>query len=410
MQYLRWQQKNIISSLKTRRVIFLSGARQCGKTTLVRDLESPEMEYRTLDNLTMLQSAKSDPENFIKHYNNKSMIIDEVQRVPELLLSIKKAVDENARNGQYLLTGSANIQASPLVQESLAGRIRKIRLRPLSQGEIEGGSFPNFIQKAFSKNFKSFYDTYDKDAILELAFRGGFPEPLKLKDKERKLWHRDYIEALLERDLKDIARIQHKDAMKNLLVITAAWSSKFMDVSRIGSGLSIKRPTTESYLNALEAMYIIEHVKPWIKTDYDRVGKQDKLFMTDCGLMGSILNWHMDQVRLDSDKIGKLIETFVFSELSAQIDASEEQILLYHYRDREKREIDFVIENENGDLLGIEVKAGSYIDNADFKHLNWFAENLAGKRRFKGIILYTGNSVMPFGNSMMAVPINCLWS
>lgn len=410
MKYLRWQKKNIISGLKTRRIVLLSGARQCGKTTLVKELISPEMEYRTLDDMTLLQSAKNDPNSFVKHYKNKAMIIDEVQRIPELLLSIKKIVDEHTQNGQYLLTDSANIQSSPLVRESLAGRIKKIRLHPLSQGEIQGILLPTFIHNTFSGNIKNHINVYDRDGILELAFKGGFPESLKLNAKEKKLWHKDYMEALLERDLKDIARIQHKDAMKNLLGVMAAWSGKFMDISAIGSGLSIKRATIESYLNALESMFIIERVKPWTKTDYDRVGKQDKIFMTDCGLMSSILNWHMDQVRLDSDKIGKLIETFVFNELLAQIDADEEQLLLFHYRDRERREIDFIIENENGALLGIEVKASSSVSSTDFKHLNWFAENLAGKRSFKGIVLYTGEFAVPFGTKMMAIPISHLWS
>lgn len=409
-KYIRWQKNNIESGLQTRRVVLLTGPRQCGKTTLIKELVSSAMEYRTLDDITLQQSAKSDPHGFVKHYNNESMIIDEVQRAPELLLAIKKTVDEDTRNGQYLLTGSANIQASSAAQESLAGRIRKIRLRPLSQGEIQGIVLPDFIIKAFSGEFARHTASYDKDAVLELALQGGFPEPLKLNGKEKKLWHLDYIDALLERDLKDIARIQHKDSMRKLLSVLSAWSGKFMDVSAIGSGLSIKRPTLESYINALESMYIVERTKPWLSTDYDRVGKQDKIFMTDCGLMSSILNYRMDQLRIDSDKTGKLMETFVFNELSAHIDAGGEEFRLFHYRDREKREIDFIIENDHDALLGIEVKAGSSVGSADFKHLNYFAENLAGKRNFIGIVLYTGALTLSFGKNMTAVPISCLWN
>ena len=149
--------------------------------------------------------------------------------------------------------------------------------------------------------------------------------------------------------------------MRELVNILASWSGKFMDISAIGTGLSIQRTTIESYINALEALFLVERVHPWTKTDYARVGKQSKLFMADSGLMASLLKWKTDQVRLDPDRSGKLIETFAFNEIMAQIDAGDGRYELFHYRDREKREIDFLIEREDGVLLGIEIKAGSAI-------------------------------------------------
>ena len=242
-----------------------------------------------------------------------------------------------------------------------------------------------------------------------MAFRGGFPEALNLEGRNRKKWHRDYIEALLERDLKDVAKIHRYDAMRELMKVLAAWSSKFMDASSISSGLSVHRPTVEAYINALEALYIVERVFPWTKTDYDRVGKRMKLFMADSGLMSSILSWNMDQVRFDSDRLGKLIETFIFNEIASQVDANEGKYELYHYRDREKREIDFLIEREDQAILGIEVKASSSIHNQNFKHLHWFQENLAKDKPFVGIVLYSGNLPLSFGRNLWAIPISMLW-
>lgn len=339
------------------------------------------------------------------------MIIDEVRHVPSLLPAIKKVVDKDNRLGQYLLTGSANIQSLPSVRESLAGRVRKIRLRPLAQGELLGKE-PKFLEHAFSQSFdQQSEQMFDRDDIIKMAFRGGFPEAVRLKGRDRKNWHKDYFDALLERDLKDIINIKRQDAMKELFHVLAAWSSKFMDVSAIGSGLSIKRSTIESYINALEALYLIEKVNPWLKTDYDRVGKQSKIFMTDCGLMTSILGWRIDDVQFDNDKIGKLIETFIFNELSAQIDASDGEYSLYHYRDREKREIDFIIEREDGAILGVEVKSGSAVDKSSFKHHKWFKNNLIkGKKPYTGIVLYTGEFTASFGDEMWAVPISNLWA
>lgn len=394
--------------MKERRVLLLNGPRQCGKTTLARSLESSDTEYRTLDDLTLKQAAEADPHGFVKH-DAKTLIIDEVQRVPELFTAIKKIVDEDTRSGRYLLTGSVNIRMLPSVRESLAGRISQIRLRPFSQGELAKTEH-RFLPLAFSQSFDHGWRAYDRDELLEISFRGGFPEAVRLEGRARRRWHDDYIAALLDRDLKDITRINRQDAMRELVHVLAAWSSKLMDVSAIGAGLSIRRPTLESYINALETLYVVERVRPWTRTDYGRVGKQSKLFLSDCGLMASILGWRFEQVRLDADRSGKIIETLAFNEIAAQVEASDEGYKLFHYRDREKREIDFIIEREDGALLGLEVKASSTVNKSDFDHLKWFRDNLAREREFVGIILYSGEFAVSFGGGLWAVPLSVLWS
>ena len=183
-----------------------------------------------------------------------------------------------------------------------------------------------------------------------------------------------------------------------------------MDVSAISAGLSIHRPTVATYIHALEALYIVERVPPWTKTDYARVGKQAKLFMADSGLMSSILSWNVDQVRFDPDRLGKLMETFIFNELASQIDASEGEYELYHYRDREQREIDFLIEREDQAILGIEVKSSSSVHKQNFKNLQWFQENLSKNKHFVGIVLYSGNRPLSFGPNLWAIPMSMLWT
>lgn len=403
----RWQKGTIETAMKERRVLVLSGPRQCGKTTLVRQLASKKVEYRTLDDGTMRETAEADPAGFVDH-DADMLIVDEVQRAPALLPAIKKAVDEDTRPGQFLLTGSANIQSLPNVRESLAGRVANIRLRTLSEGEIRGRK-PDFLDRAFKQSFRFGWRVYNRDDVLDAAFRGGFPEAMAADEKSRRRWHRDYIAALLERDLKDIARIHRLDAMRELVRVMAAWSGKFMDVSAIGAGLSIQRPTLESYINALESLYLIERVQPWTKTDYGRVGKQKKIFVTDSGLMASILGWNRDQVRLDSDRAGKLVESFVFNELAALVDMGDGAYELLHYRDREQREIDFVIERDDGALLGIEVKAAAGAQKRDFKNLVWFRDNIAGDRPFTGIVLYAGEFAGSFGNGLWSVPFGAVW-
>ena len=404
--YKRWQEKNIKSALKTRRVVILSGSRQCGKTTTSKALTNKESLYRTLDDITLLQAAKNDPQGFIK-LNKGTMIIDEVQRVPELITAIKKTVDENTRYGQYLITGSVNIQTLPTVRESLAGRVKKIRLRPLAQGEILRKE-PAFLSRITKKEFIN-NNGYDKEKISEIIFKGGYPEALGFKNQsDRTSWYRDYIDTIIEFDLHNIANIKRQDSLKELAAIIASYSSKFIDKSKITSSLMVANQTLDSYLGILENTYIADKLSPWLKSDYERVNKQSKYYITDTGLMAALLNWKAEDLLLDADKSGKIFETFVYNQLIAQVECNSSDWQLYHYRDREKREIDFILQN-NDDIVAIEVKAGSNINKDQFKHIKWFKENLVRDKNFIGIVLYTGEHIVSFGENLYAVPMNNLW-
>lgn len=405
-EYPRWQKTGISQALKTRRVVILSGPRQSGKTTLVKQLQEQDSLFRTLDDTQMLKVALEDPTGFVKSPTG-TMIIDEIQKAPLLLPAIKRRVDEDNRPGQYLLTGSANLHSLPEVTESLAGRVTNIRLRPLAIGEILRHK-PVFLEKAFKNEWPLQVKGYDKEAIIKLAFRGGYPEVLNLSAEEHKAWHKDYVNTLLARDLKDIANIRRQGAIKQLLGILAAWSGKYMDISGICSKLPVTRGTLENYINILEALYLFERAGPWLRTDYDRVGRRDKIYATDTGLMASILNWRVEDVLLDSDKSGKIVETLVFNELAALMGTGY-KYSLYQYRDRKDREIDFIIENEQGQLLGIEVKSGSSFASDDCRHMVWFRNNIVPDKPFTGIVLHAGEDTLPLGKDMYAVPVAALW-
>lgn len=407
-QYARWQTPSIQQALRNRRIVVLAGARQCGKTTLAKTFITPDTDYRTLDDLSLMQAAMHDPQAFVVHHK-QMMIIDEIQRVPLLLQALKQAVDTDQTPGRFLLTGSANIQARPGVTESLAGRIRTLRLRPLAYGEIYRHT-PDFLPQAFKESFQIPNGLqHDKDTYLLEALQGGYPEPHLLSLTEAQQWYADYLNALMERDLQDLLQIRRQDSMQSLLGVLAAWSSKFIDLSAIGAKMALSRPTLQGYINALEALYIIEKIPPFLKTDYERINKHYKLFMADTGLMGTLLNWNLDNVRLDGDRNGKLIETFVFTQLMAHIEAQETRYQLYHYRDREQREIDFIIENNQEELLCVEVKASSLVTHETFKHILWFQKNVVPQKKSIGIVFYTGQHILSFGNSLWAVPISVLY-
>ena len=411
--YPRWQRGGVERALGSRRVVLLEGPRQSGKTTLAETFISGKADFRSLDDPTTLDAAIADPVDFVRH-GDRLMVIDEVQRAPKLLLAVKMDVDRNQNYGRYLLTGSAHIQSLPGVRESLAGRAGKVRLRPLAQGEILGRS-PEFISNAFEENFRTLAEpdgqALGKDDYIAMAMRGGFPEALRLdKAGKARRWHADYLAAVVDRDLRDIAEIRRRDGLMKLVEALAAWSSKEADISKIGAGLRLARGTIDSYVNALEALHIVERVRPWHSSDYNRIIKRDKIFVTDAGFMSAVLKWRPEQVRAAGDLNGKLVETFVFNELSSVLEAQEDDYDLYHYRDNKGREVDLLVQNERGDLVGIEIKAGSSVDRSMFKHLDWFRSKFAKDRDFKGLVLYSGERVLSFGDDLWAVPISALWA
>jgi len=406
--FSRWRTQNIKDALNVRRVVVVSGSRQTGKTTIAKHIMDKSSIFRPLDVNAVYEAAVNDPTGFVKN-DSGTMIIDEIQKVKKLINEIKYIVDNNNRPGQYLLTGSANINSLPEISESMAGRIKNIRLRPLTQGEILGTN-PVFLEKAFSMDFPKQIPGYDKNEIFKLAFRGGFPEAVQLANqKERNDWHNDYLTTLIKNDLKNVANINRQDALKDLVGVLASWSGKFMDISPICSSLGLSRPTTLSYINALETLFLFDRVAPWIKTDYDRVGRNHKHYISDTGLMTAILGWKQEDMLLDVDRSGKLMETYIFQELAAQVDL-DSSYSLYQYRDREKREIDFLVEREDGAILGIEVKASHSATSDDFKHLRWFQEKIIkDNKTFIGLVLYSGDQTLSFGKNLFAVPTAALW-
>ena len=419
----RWQTESVKEALKLRRVVVISGARQAGKTTLTKQAATEgesrnavsSVDYRSLDDTAMLEFALYDPKGFVmnrvsKDAHAKTMIIDEIQKAPKLVPEIKLVVDRDKRPGQYLLTGSANILTLPTISDSLAGRVKYLRLRPFTVGETLGKK-PVFFERAFNGDFPVKITGYNKADIIDLAFRGGYPEAVAINNfRHRKDWHKDYVQAIIERDLKDIANIRRKDTLLSLFGILASWSAKFMELSQISSSLSVNKDTLDSYINILVSMCMFEKVSPWLKTDYERIGKRPKFYAADTGIMASFLGWNQKDVFMDNDRSGKLIETFIFQELAALIDL-ENKYTLSQYRDRLDREIDFLVERDDGALLGIEVKAGHNVSKSDFKPQEWFAENiLKNKKPYTGIILYSGDRTIQFTENMLAVPTAALWT
>lgn len=400
----RWINDKIKETLTNRRVTILVGARQCGKTTLAKNIaNSSGFEYVTLDEDE--DAALSDPSGFIKH-DKKTMIIDEIQRVPKLITAVKKAVDTNTSYGQYIITGSSDIQKMPSVKESLAGRAKKVRLRPFTYGEYLDLA-PKFLKRLQKKDFIN-NNGFDKRKVIEIAFNGGFPEPLLRQRKGAiKDWYKDYIDLILDNDLKYVANIKRHDKLRKLFSVLCAYSSKYITKSELSAELAISRQTVDEYLNILENVYLTDGVQIWLKRDYETMHDKIKYFMSDTGLMCSVLNWTQNDVYKDGDKAGKLVETFVYNQIAPIKDINYD-ISISHWRDNRKREIDLILETEK-EIFGIEVKAGTDVTLKSFKHLEWFRDNMVKEKPFTGIIIYTGERKIHWKNGMFSIPINNLW-
>lgn len=398
----RWAEKTVLDSVSQRRVVFLSGARQTGKTTLANTLPLENAVHVSMDDAASLASAGAEPDLFVNQNHGGTLVLDEVQKAPELLLSIKKTVDKNRAPGQFLLAGSANLRFAAAIRDSLAGRMRTIRLRTLSLAERLGKE-DTFLERAFQGRFSRPVDCMDRKDVFRVAFEGGYPESLGFSSGERRTWFHGYVDDLLLKDVRDVAEIRKLDVLRSCLEFLAARSSKFFSMEELGAQSGITKPTAENYLQVLEALFLFEKVPAWTKTDYAKAGKRAKWFASDSGLVANVLSWNEAEAVQDPDRVGKLLETWVHHELAVRVDLHG-GCTLSHYRDSEKREIDFLVEDGENRMLGIEVKAGAVVRPDDFRHLRWFGEHLA-PGPFTGIVLHTGDSVLPFGERLFAVPL-----
>jgi len=404
--YPRFASELIATALEDTPVVLVTGPRQCGKTTLVQKLVSGDREFLTLDDDTVLAAARSDPAGLVRGLENST--IDEVQRAPDLLRAIKRSVDENRQAGRFLLTGSANLLTVPKVSESLAGRMEIVSLFPLSQAEIHGGK-SGFLKTALQGKLGRPGNSVIGKALVEAVLTGGYPEMLRRKQPERRrAWARDYIRAIVQRDVRDIAEIEKLDQVPRLLQVLAQHSGHLVNFSQVGSQIGLDDKTARKYIAILEQLFLVCRLEPWFRNSLKRMVKTPKLHFLDSGLLAVLVGATAERMEKDRGIFGGLLETFVFSEVLKQTSWMETTCAVYHYRDKDKNEVDVVVEDRVGALVGIEVKASATVNTGDFKGLRKLAE-ACGNDFKMGVVLYDGEKSIPFGDRLYAAPLSCLW-
>jgi uncharacterized protein len=402
----RFATEIVTTALRDTPIVMVTGPRQCGKTTLVRDLITSKREFITMDDDTVLAAARSDPIGLVRGLERTT--IDEIQRAPDLLRAIKRSVDEDRRAGRFLLTGSANILTLPQVSESLAGRMEIVSLLQLSRAEIRGRK-PSFLRTAFSGRISAPTEVLMGESLVQAVLIGGYPEMLRRKDPQRRRrWALDYVRAIVQRDVREIAEVEKLDQMPSLLRVLAHHSGQLTNFTQIGGQIGLDDKTTGKYIGILEQLFLFRRVEPWFRNRLKRLVKTPKLHFLDSGLLSVLLEASAERVARDRAIFGTLLETFVFAELLKQTSWSDESYVFHHYRDKDQDEVDLVIEAGNGTLIGIEVKAGATVRAEDFRALRKLA-SACGDDFKLGVVLYDGEKPLPFGDHFFAAPISCLW-
>lgn len=391
-------------------VVLINGARQTGKSTLAQWLISGgyPARYITLDDATMLAAAQDDPAGFLAGMDGP-VVLDEIQRAPGLFLSIKADVDRHRSPGRFLLTGSANVMLLPRLSESLAGRMEILTLWPLSRGEMEGVT-EGFVDSLFGDAPPlSSVTRVRREDIIDHVVVGGYPEVLARSTPERRrAWFSAYVTTILQRDVRDLAQVEGVTEMPRLLSLLAARTSSLLNFAELGRTAGIPQTTLKRYMSLLEATFLVQALPAWSGNLGKRLVKSPRLMLCDTGLTAHLLGLNAERLAADPQPLGPLLQSFVAMELRKQITWSRIQPGLFHFRTQTGVEVDLVLEDPAGRVVGIEVKAGATVRPDDLNGLRALSQAL-GDRFRRGVVLYMGSESVPFGPRLHALPLSALW-
>jgi uncharacterized protein len=406
--YPRFAEARLREALADAPAVLIHGPRQCGKTTLAQAVgRRGGYTYFNFDDEATRSAAAEDPVGFVADLPGR-VILDEVQHVPHLFTALKTAIDRDRVPGRFLLTGSANVLLLPRLADSLAGRMSILRLHPLAQCELARRR-PDFLDRLLGDGFGTHRRERLATELAERVVAGGYPAALALPGGRRRArWYADYLETLVQRDVREMARIGSLDALPRLLALAAAQTARLLNVADLAGPFQLSRPTIRDYVTLLARVFLLDELPPWHSNRLTRLVKTPKLHLGDTGLACALLSADAAGLKADRALLGQLLETFVFQELRRQASWRDDPLSFFHFRDRDGYEVDVVIERGVRSLVGVEVKAGATVTAADFRGLRKLRE-AAGQRFAGGVVLYDGEMSLGFGEAMYAVPIRALW-
>ncbi|MCL2781353.1 MAG: ATP-binding protein [Actinomycetia bacterium] len=389
------------------RVVLLNGARQAGKSTLARQVARRHgAVWQSFDNPRTLSAARFDPLDVVR--SDHMIVIDEVQRFPDILLPIKLRVDEAPRPGSFLLTGSAHVMGLRSVPDTLPGRVETIELWPFSQGEIDRAP-DRFIDAAFTdpQGLRCSSDLAKPDYARRLA-RGGLPEAVRRSGRRRSTFLRNYVADLINREITQIAEIQRGPEFRAIIALLAAQTGGLLVPANLATATGLSKTTVSKYLAVMHEVFLTKLIPAWTHGRSSRTTKTPKSAFVDSGIAARILGYDAQSLLRPDAPFGPLLEGFVTMELARQATWSATEVQLFHYCTKDKQEVDLVIEDMRGQVIAIEVKASSTVRGEDFKGLRHLAERL-GDDFLLGAVLYTGPDTLSFGDRFRAMPVSAIW-
>lgn len=403
----RHVQDRIATALQDTRVVLLVGPRQAGKTTLARLYANSDRPYFTLDDPATLAAARADPAGFVRGLTRA--VIDEVQRAPDLLLAIKESVDKDQAPGRFLLTGSTNLMALPIVADSLAGRLAVVTLLPFAQSEM-AGTPGDLLDRLFDGGrLPAVASPVVGDALMERVLKGGYPEALRRTSASRRqAWLEDYVALILDRDVRDIANIDQLDRMPRLLDMLAAHAGQLVNHSSYGAALGLAAPTAQKYVGILDRLFLLRLLPPWSHNAVSRLNKTPKLHFLDTGLLAALRGVTATQLQKDRTPYGPLLENFVVSEVLKLATWSDRRLRISHFRTKERDKVDLVLEDRHGRVVGIEVKASATVRAQDLRGLRQL-QDAVGDKFVHGLVLHDHDRITPFDEKLHAAPVSLLW-
>lgn len=414
--YERHIKPELDAALEDTPVVVINGPRQSGKSTLAQQIAAARgARYVTLDDEGPRQAANADPAEFVAE-GDGPLFIDEFQKAPALLDAIKARVDRARHGGRrpagmYLLTGSANVWGTLRISESLAGRAQRVQLWPLSQGEI-AGQRETFVDDLFAGRVSRIGGAATgREAIAERLLLGGYPEMLaRPEPKRRSRWVGDYLQMILDRDVKDLSeKAQQLEELPRLLGLAAARVAALLEVTSMAREIGMGRKTVERYLVLLERLYLLRRAPAWARNLGRRLIKSPKLWLPDSGLACELVDYSVERFLDDETALaGSLFENFVAAELVKQTTWCGAEVRLHHFRTAGGREIDIVLESRDGSVAGVEVKLGTTPRERDFRSLAYLRDKLGGRFR-TGVLMHTGPETLSFGDRLWALPVSALW-
>ena len=406
----RHAEARIAQALTEARIVALVGPRQAGKTTLAHRIAADQegRDFVSLDDQDDRRLAVDDQRSFVDRH--RFAAIDEIQRVPDLALALKKSVDEDPRPGRYLITGSVDFFKSGIAPDSLAGRVAMIRLLPFSQSEIGGTGVAPFLARAFAADFPVGMQVGAADDLCERIVAGGYPGALAAASApSRQAWLGDYARLLASRDMPDLfGPFRSGHALARLLEHCAANAGGLVNLSVLARRLGVTYNTVDRWLAMLEHMFVVQRIPAWHSNRIRHLIRAPKLHFLDSGLLAWLRRVNVTRLVADHQQLGPLLESFVHSELGKAVSHLADDLYISHYRDKNGNEVDFVVEDFSGQVVGIEVKASSSASAGDFRGLRRLAD-VVGDRFACGIVLHDGERVRQVGARLFAMPVAMLW-